>query len=152
LILGDGIKAVLSIFLVWAFIVGHTQSVMLASFGMLHVILSFPFAYFFLQLFLDVGALGILNFFSLFIILGIGADDIFIYVDAWGQSAHAKPRIDYPTGKEGEGQWMTARFVFAYKRSAWAMFVTSCTTSAAFLMNLSSSVPPIQIFGFFTVW
>ena len=152
LILADGVKAFISIFLVWLFCIAHTQSVFLASFGMLHILLSFPFAYFFLQLFLDVGALGLLNFFSLFIILGIGADDIFIYIDAWRQSAVFFPRASYDEDDEGETAWLEDRFEYSYKRSAWAMLVTSLTTSAAFLMNLSSSVPPIQIFGFFTAF
>jgi hypothetical protein len=80
---------------------------------MLHIILSFPFAYFFIQVFLDIGKMGLLNFMSLFIILGIGADDIFIFVDAWKQSAIVKPRAKYGDGDAGDHDWLTARLDYS---------------------------------------
>eukprot|EP00039_Didymoeca_costata_P009116 m.120592 g.120592 ORF g.120592 m.120592 type:complete len:1010 (-) comp14368_c0_seq2:153-3182(-) len=152
LIIRDVLWVLMSIILVFLFMWLHIQSAFLAGFGILHVILSFPFAYFFLQLFLRTGPMGILNFMSLFIILGIGADDIFIYIDSWKQSKYFVARNLFPDGEDGHTAWIEARFTYAYRRSGWAMLVTSLTTSGAFLMNLTSSVPPIQIFGFFTAF
>eukprot|EP00039_Didymoeca_costata_P008447 m.112212 g.112212 ORF g.112212 m.112212 type:complete len:1026 (+) comp14086_c0_seq4:217-3294(+) len=152
LIFRDTLWIVLSIVLVFLFMWFHIQSAFLASFGIVHVILSFPFAYFFLQALLRSGSMGVLNFMSLFIILGIGADDIFIYIDSWKQSKYFVARSLFPQDEEGHIAWTEARFTYAYRRSAWAMLVTSLTTSGAFLMNLTSSVPPIQIFGFFTAF
>jgi hypothetical protein len=108
--------------LVWSFIFLHTQSLLIASVGMLHIILSFPFAYFFLQVFLDIGGMGLLNFMALFIILGIGADDIFIFVDAWKQSAIVKPRAEYGDGDAGDHDWLTARLDYS------CVFVDHCST------------------------
>ena len=39
-----------------------------------------------------------------------------------------------------------------FRRASWAMLVTSFTTAAAFLMNVVSSVIPIQIFGIQTAF
>lgn len=78
--------------------------------------------------------------------------DIFIFVDAWKQSAHVDfgmlPDAD-PHSYETK-EWMKKRLSWAYGRSARAMFITSLTTGCAFLMNLISSIVTIQAFGFFT--
>ena len=47
-------------------------------------------------------------------------------------------------------EWLKARMRWAWGRAASAMLVTSLTTGAAFVMNLSSDVTAIQIFGAFT--
>ena len=70
LLAADSIWILLAIALVGVFILVHTGAPLLTLFGMLHVILSFPFSYFFLQLFFDIGAMGVLNFLGIFIILG----------------------------------------------------------------------------------
>eukprot|EP00730_Choanoeca_flexa_P006496 TRINITY_DN12163_c0_g1_i11.p2 TRINITY_DN12163_c0_g1~~TRINITY_DN12163_c0_g1_i11.p2 ORF type:complete len:153 (+),score=19.88 TRINITY_DN12163_c0_g1_i11:636-1094(+) len=44
------------------------------------------------------------------------------------------------------------RMLWTYTRSTSAMLITSLTTGAAFVMNLSSTVPAIQIFGGFTAF
>jgi hypothetical protein len=65
----DIVWVFLAIVLVGVFVLVHTGSPLLTTFGMVHIILSFPFGYFFLQLFFDIGALGFLNFLTVFIIL-----------------------------------------------------------------------------------
>jgi hypothetical protein len=106
--------------------------------------------YFFLQAFFDVGALSVLNFLSIFIILGIGADDIFIFVDAWKQSGLLFPPPaecgnDPQAASEARREHLAERLLWTYQRASWAMLVTSLTTGAAFLMNIISSVIPIQV-------
>ena len=159
LVVNDALLVLASIAMVWAYMWFHTKSLFLASFGIGHILLSFPFAYFFLQLILYPKAMGFLNFMSLFIILGIGADDVFILVDAWKQSEEEFPMPPLPArgvacgGMSGEEfRWLHNRLVWSYTRASWAMLVTSFTTSAAFMMNMVSSIPPIQIFGFFTAF
>eukprot|EP00041_Stephanoeca_diplocostata_P025695 m.678196 g.678196 ORF g.678196 m.678196 type:complete len:1033 (+) comp22804_c1_seq2:366-3464(+) len=154
LMVRDGVLILLSITLVGLFVLWHTRSPFLTVFGMLHVILSFPFAYFFMQAIFDIGPMGILNFMSMFIILGIGADDIFILLDAWKQSAHAvkAPASDGADEFEVRMSQLQRRFEWTFRRAAWAMLVTSLTTSAAFLMNIVSAVVPIKIFGIFTAF
>lgn len=65
------------------------------------------------------------------ICLGIGADDVFIFVDAWKQ-ALIEPHLETP---EKQMSW-------AYYRAAKAMLATSVTTAVAFLGNVLSPIPP----------
>eukprot|EP00040_Diaphanoeca_grandis_P036595 m.233765 g.233765 ORF g.233765 m.233765 type:complete len:1065 (-) comp33647_c0_seq2:2081-5275(-) len=154
LIVGDSLLISASIFFVFLYMWFHVKSLFLSSLGIFHIILSFPFGYFFLQVFLASEKIIVLNFMALFIILGIGADDVFIFIDAWKQSKTVVPvKASFKLGTEmtaNRFKWMHARLMWAYRRSAWAMLVTSLTTSMAFLMNLVSNIPAIQVFGFFT--
>eukprot|EP00038_Savillea_parva_P006417 m.163683 g.163683 ORF g.163683 m.163683 type:complete len:1050 (+) comp12325_c0_seq1:204-3353(+) len=148
----DIIWVFLAIALVGVFVLINTGAPLLTAFGMLHIILSFPFSYFFLQLFFQIGSLGFLNFLTVFIILGIGADDIFILLDAWKQSANSFANLPDSATSEERQQYLGERLYWTYRRAAWAMLVTSLTTSAAFFMNVVSSVIPIQVFGIQTAF
>ena len=44
---------------------------------------------------------------------------------------------------------MELRLSWAFRRAATAMLITSATTSASFLANLVSPIPPIRVFGVF---
>ena len=76
---------------------------------------------------------------GLFVICGIGADDIFVFVDAWRQSAVLLPRSTP----------LAARISWTHRRAAGAMFITSFTTAGAFLSNAVSEVTPVCLFGSF---
>eukprot|EP00051_Salpingoeca_urceolata_P017516 m.239317 g.239317 ORF g.239317 m.239317 type:complete len:947 (+) comp18977_c2_seq1:474-3314(+) len=151
IIFGDSVLITASIVVVFLYMWFHLQSAFLAGFGMLHIILSFPMAYLIVQITTDMGGTGLLTFMTLFIILGIGADDVFIFVDAWKQSEFAveRPSTDERSGPE-YNDWLQRRLDWAYRRSAKAMIITSATTSAAFILNLTSSIPAIQLFGLVT--
>ena len=81
---------------------------------------------------------GVFNVLSMFIILGIGADDIFVFLDTFNQS---KAFLHKPT--------LWERISWTWRRASKAMFVTSLTTMASFLMNTTSSFPAISTFGIF---
>jgi len=72
-------------------------------------------------------------------VLGIAADDIFVFVDAWKQSFtytdHLKNDIE--------------RLSYTWRRAARAMAVTSSTTAVAFLANAFSELMPISSFGIY---
>jgi hypothetical protein len=87
--------------------------------------------------------------------------DIFIFMDMWKQSAinvpapgtKATPPLATTRAEAADPvyrEWLKARMRWAWSRAASAMLVTSLTTGAAFVMNLSSDVTAIQIFGAFT--
>ena len=75
----------------------------------------------------------------IYMILGIGADDVFIFYDAWLQSAHA----------EGVNHSKRTRFLWAYRRSVGAMLVTTLTTCGSFVIGASSPLPLVQSFCIF---
>ena len=74
-----------------------------------------------------------LNQLNIFIVLGIAADDIFVFCDAWQQSQLI------PSIREDEYR----RLAYSFKRSFKAISVTSSTTAVAFLANVFSDLKPI---------
>ena len=70
---------------------------------------------------------------SVFVVLGVGADDIFVFVDAWRQSASMPPPISSS---------VTARLTFTQRRATSAVFNTSLTTAIAFFATGAPSPSP----------
>jgi protein dispatched 1 len=67
----------------------------------------------------------------IYIVLGIAADDIFVFYDAFQQSAEMdKKAMDT----------MEKRLTYAFRRAARAMAITSSTTAVAFFANGLSSI------------
>lgn len=64
-IFNDAILVVASVVIVWLYVWFHTASFWNASFGILHVVLSFPCAYLVTQGIMDLGGTSVLNFMSL---------------------------------------------------------------------------------------
>jgi predicted RND superfamily exporter protein len=113
----------------------HTTSLVLALMAMAMIGLSFPVAVFLYDLFFGHADLGVLNILSVYIVLGIGVDDCYVFLDAFQQSRNARN--------------MEQAFGAAFNRSARAMFITSFTTALAFLANMVSSIPVIFSFAVF---
>eukprot|EP01051_Picozoa_sp_SAG22_P000263 SAG22_NODE_6_length_41368_cov_49.702222_6_plen_69_part_00 len=59
----------------------------------------------------------LLNYIGIFIAIGVGADDIFVYVDAWSQAAAMLP-ADCPLDR---------RIAWTLRRAGSAMALTSFT-------------------------
>lgn len=75
----------------------------------------------------------------IFIVLGIAADDIFVFIDAWRQSAN----IPLMAGNDNK------RLAYSFRRAARATAITSSTTSVAFLANALNPLMPIASFGIY---
>jgi hypothetical protein len=118
----------------------HTRSPFLTFMGLAHVLVSFPTTWAIYYLVFQIKYMGFLNFIALFVIMGIGADDIFVFTDAWKQS-----RLE---PEEISGSVLT-RLQWTYKRAAGAMLVTSITDACAFYANCISDITVIRIFGAF---
>merc|ERR1712226_320232 len=87
---------------------------------------------------LQVKYFAFLNSLSIFIVAAIGADDIFIFMDAYQQSALKREWPDLET-----------RLSWVYRRTGTAMLITSATTCTAFLCTLITPLVQIQSFGIF---
>ena len=74
-----------------------------------------------------------------FIVLGIAADDIFVFIDGWRQSG------SFPQFKGN----VYKRMAYTFRRAVRAMAVTSSTTAVAFFVNITSQLMPIRAFGIF---
>eukprot|EP01061_Rhynchopus_euleeides_P006362 TRINITY_DN153_c0_g1_i6.p1 TRINITY_DN153_c0_g1~~TRINITY_DN153_c0_g1_i6.p1 ORF type:complete len:1324 (+),score=570.06 TRINITY_DN153_c0_g1_i6:112-3972(+) len=141
LIIRDSLLAMIAFFFVYLYLQIHTGSFMLASLGMLQVIMPFPIAYFIYQAIFQVKGFYGLSTLTLFIVLAIGADDIFVFMDHWVQ-ANVQPRHDTCT-------YMAGRFAHAWKASGKAMGITSVTTMCAFVATMSTPLYEVKYFGLF---
>lgn len=92
LVWGDFLMCVLSIMFVTFWIFMHTGSGFLTQMGMWQILMSFPLSYAFMNLlFLGTPYFAQIHILAIFLILGIGADDIFVFIDAWKQTAELTP-------------------------------------------------------------
>jgi len=124
---------------VMAYFVFHLKSFFLAGIGVLLILLSFGFTALIHQGIFRVQFYSNLHNLIIFIVLGIAADDIFVFIDAWRQSAC----IDIYKGDRN------MRMSYAWKRAVRAIAVTSSTTAVAFMSNTLSPMMPIQSFGIY---
>mmetsp|Transcript_3343 Transcript_3343/g.3909 ORF Transcript_3343/g.3909 Transcript_3343/m.3909 type:complete len:126 (-) Transcript_3343:1629-2006(-) len=106
---------------------------------MLIILMSFPMTYLIYSGIFQVAMNTTLNQLTIFIVLGIAADDIFVYCDAWRQSEF----IPFLANDERR------RTAYAFKRSFRAILVTSTTTAVAFAANALSDIRPVRAFGIF---
>ena len=117
----------------------HTGSYFLANTAMTQVFLAFPLAFVFYHFIFRQLYFAALQILAIFLLLGIGADDVFVFTDAWKQAVVVL----------GEDCDLITRMSWTYRRSVKAMTVTSITTAAAFFVTATSSIMPIGTLG---VW
>ncbi len=122
----------LSVAFVFGWIFMHTGSLFIASVGISQIFMSIPATIMPYAFILQVKYVGFMQFLVIFIILGVGADDVFVLVDAWKQSAD-----DVPRGEISE-ETLRRRMKYALTRTATAVFNTSFTTAMAFFATAIS--------------
>ncbi|KAK9803258.1 hypothetical protein WJX72_001208 [[Myrmecia] bisecta] len=120
----------------------ETGSLFMTLGGLAGVLASLPLAYFLYAAVLGIRWLGVLNFLGVFVVLGLGADDMFVLADHWKVSELQPP----PICESGE-----ARMAWTYRQALSSIAATSFTTIAAFAANTISAVAPIRLFGLFMV-
>eukprot|EP01063_Lacrimia_lanifica_P033900 TRINITY_DN6160_c0_g1_i1.p1 TRINITY_DN6160_c0_g1~~TRINITY_DN6160_c0_g1_i1.p1 ORF type:complete len:1323 (+),score=394.51 TRINITY_DN6160_c0_g1_i1:140-4108(+) len=141
IIFRDVLLAAISFVFVYLYLQVHTESFFLATMGMFQVIMPFPIGYFVYRGIFQVDFFGTLSVLTLFIVLAIGADDIFVLMDKWVQT-DIRPRSDNVV-------YLRGRMAVAWKDAGSAMGITSLTTMAAFLATAASPLMEIQTFGIF---
>mmetsp|Transcript_10211 Transcript_10211/g.18721 ORF Transcript_10211/g.18721 Transcript_10211/m.18721 type:complete len:559 (-) Transcript_10211:27-1703(-) len=130
--------ATLAIVFMYLMLWWQTESLFITSCGLFEIAISFPLGLFAWYVILQQPYITYLMYSGLFVILGIGADDIFVLVDAFKQSSYQPPHI---SGS------LETRFAWAYNRAASAMLATSFTTAAAFASCAISPIWDISCFG-----
>ena len=145
-ILGEDFLApIASVVVVITWILVHTGSVFVGGLGMLQILLSIPFSFAFYKFVLGIPFFSQMHILTIFLVLGVGADDVFVLNDAWKQSFAAFPKKD----GEDESELLKKRMYYAYKRTASAVFNTSFTTAMAFVSTGISPMMSISTFGWF---
>mmetsp|Transcript_721 Transcript_721/g.2428 ORF Transcript_721/g.2428 Transcript_721/m.2428 type:complete len:877 (+) Transcript_721:207-2837(+) len=130
--------AAIGLVLVTLYLWWHTGSAFITTVGLFEILISYPVSYFMYRVVMGVEYTSMLLFLSLFIIMGIGVDDIFVFFDTFQL-----------TEKYGEEIDLVTRLSFTYRKAGGAMLVTSFTSAAAFGANVVSAIPSIRVFGLF---
>lgn len=117
----------------------HSKSFFLGGLGMIQVLCSLPIALFLYRTVAGITFITQMHILSIYLVLGIGADDLFVFYDAWIQS-------EFQPGHNAD---LVARMDYTYKRAAGAMLTTSFTTCVAFIATAVSPLMPLSAFGIF---
>ena len=125
--------AIFAVLFVFAYLWFHLHSLWLGFAGMLVILLSFPVTQIIYCGIFRITMYSALNQLVIFIVLGIAADNIFVFCDAWRQSENIPVM-------QGNNQ---RRMAYTFRRARDAIAVTSSTTSVAFLANAFSPIVPI---------
>ncbi|XP_077977450.1 protein dispatched homolog 1-like [Glandiceps talaboti] len=136
-VISDLVLVVGSCVFIFGFIWFQTKSLWITVFAVLGIMASFLSANFIYRYILDFRFFGIFHILSLFIILGIGADDVFVFMDTWTSTG-----FDSYSGLE-------YRLSDVYRRASGTMLVTSLTTAVAFFVNGFSPLLAVKTFGIF---
>jgi len=135
----DLLWSVASVMFVLFYLWVHIGSLFLAICSIIMILLSFPMTQMIYTYGTQITYNASLNQLTIFIIMGIAADDIFVFIDAWKQSG-AYNLISFSNER---------RMAYAFRRAQKSIFVTSTTTCVAFLANGLSDQVPIRGFGIF---
>ena len=130
-----GIGLGLILILLWI----YTKSflVMLAAF--LNFILSLILAYFFYVVVFQRPFFPFVNITALILLIGIGADDTFVYIDLWRKAL-----------SDHRGKAMLIKVEDALRHATATMFVTSATTTTALFCSMLSDITAVKCFSLFS--
>lgn len=137
--MNDTYYVFVSVFFVFIWLMLHLKSMTLALVSMLIIAFSFGTTGLICEYIVGMTYFNILNNFAIFVILGIAADDFFVFFDAWHQSGEFK----------GRKKDFKRRLAYTMRRSVRTMFMTSSTTAVAFLATCFSPIMTVQAFGIY---
>ena len=127
--------------LIWLYVTFHLRSLFLSSVAMLNIATSIPMALVLYNLVFGISFFSLLHILVLLIILGIGADNTFIFNDTWNSTK------DIPALKDN----LENRAAYTFRKASKAIIATSITNLVAFLGTCFSSIMPITAFGIFAI-
>ena len=127
--------AIIVVFGVMWFFLG---SFILTFCGLFCVIYAIGLSYFLYNIVFGMDFFPFLNVLTFVFLVGIGADDAFVYYDIWRQTRAANPNANI--------MQLTLKTL---QYSALSMLVTSLTTASAFFASISSTITAIKCFGIF---
>eukprot|EP00929_Paragymnodinium_shiwhaense_P041948 TRINITY_DN21789_c0_g1_i1.p1 TRINITY_DN21789_c0_g1~~TRINITY_DN21789_c0_g1_i1.p1 ORF type:complete len:1273 (+),score=262.68 TRINITY_DN21789_c0_g1_i1:219-4037(+) len=132
----DATLSTLSFCFVLMYLMVHTRSVLLSIMGLLIIGISVPLSYVIFAVLSGATTMSIASFLSLFLVVGLGSDVVFVYTDVWRDSV-------------GVADNEEARMVWCYQHAGKATLATTFTTALSFFANLASVLKPLREFGLF---
>ena len=127
--------AMIVVFVIMWFFLG---SFILTFCALFCVIYACGLSYFLYNIAFGMDFFPFLNVLTLVFLVGIGADDAFVYYDIWRQTKNANRNANI--------MQLTLKTL---RYSALSMLVTSLTTASAFFAGISSTITAIKCFGIF---
>ncbi|CAJ1378475.1 unnamed protein product [Effrenium voratum] len=143
----DFMLSFMAVALVFIIVWLHTKSSFLAATSLFMMIMSLPMAALIYQGVFRVLYFEFLHILVVYLVLGIGADDIFVFKDTFCHIVKA----EYPFlagGRLSEDQEIKV-LSLTYQRAGVAIFNTSFTTAAAFTSASVSKAMPMRTCGWF---
>ena len=140
-LVSDGTWMIFTFLSVYILMIINTGSVWLGSCGMLMIFLNFLPAILLYRFISNLQYFGTLCVMAMFIILAIGADDVFVICDTWAQYRAAAPDAS-----------MSKRLTATLKHAGKVMATTSLSTIFSFVGNTTSVFPAVYTFGAFSAW
>ena len=114
----------------------HTGSLFLTLIGILNILCAFPLGYFVYREAFGHKNVSLLCTVTLFVVIGIGVDDIFVFTDMFVQPA--------------KDVSLERRMVHTLVTAARATLFTTVTSASAFAANTLSEIPALSDFGLLT--
>jgi hypothetical protein len=164
----DSLWSIGSLCFVALMILLKVRSVFVVFSSMLGMVLSFSVSYYWVSSHFTIQNITLLWVAGLFVMLGIGADDIFLMVDSFDHTenefqennTHQQNRIvvkaaDAGSDDENDDSKMKKhgilrlRMESAYRRAGSMMLVSSVTTATCFFSNAFGVLTVVQEFGIF---
>lgn len=140
IMIGDSYLIALVFLALFLIMFYHTSSFIISLLTFYEILMAFGFAFTLYNAVLWIPFFPFLNLVSVFLVVGIGADDVFVYFDAWKQSFELLP----------EDCSIAQRTSWVLRRAGSAMLVTSITTAASFFANAISPITAIKTFGIYS--
>eukprot|EP00588_Corethron_pennatum_P034447 CAMPEP_0194349088 /NCGR_PEP_ID=MMETSP0171-20130528/106891_1 /TAXON_ID=218684 /ORGANISM="Corethron pennatum, Strain L29A3" /LENGTH=1903 /DNA_ID=CAMNT_0039116497 /DNA_START=220 /DNA_END=5932 /DNA_ORIENTATION=+ len=140
------------------------QSIFLVVFSMLGLILSFSVSYYWVSVHFSIENITLLWVAGIFVMLGIGADDIFLMVDSFEHTqiefqernrivdadvSNVDDDVDDQEMKNMKLDILGQRMKLAYSRAGSMMLVSSVTTAICFFSNAFGVLTVVQEFGYY---
>lgn len=138
-LLNDSLFATIAFILIFMMMSRHAGSMFIAGMAFFQMIMAFLVSYFVYQIVFWMPFFPFLNLTGIFIVIGIGADDVFVFIEAWHRTGR-----ELPVGSTRE-----QRMIETLSAAGSSMLVTSLTTSAAFFANIVSPICAIKCFGLY---
>ena len=150
--LADLYLAGIAMFVIMIILWLYTRSFLITSLVGLIVVSSLIIGYFIYTVVLGMKFFPFLNVLTSVFLVGIAADDAFVYMDIWNQSAREREekRERIPLNNDERDQELISVTVDTMKHASLSMFVTSFTTSSAFFASLTSEITSIRLFGLYS--
>mmetsp|Transcript_21365 Transcript_21365/g.41462 ORF Transcript_21365/g.41462 Transcript_21365/m.41462 type:complete len:1040 (+) Transcript_21365:395-3514(+) len=144
---GDLLLCIFSLAFVYLWMLYQMRSFFLASFCMLQIIISLPVSIVVYRSVFQVSYFQFIHILVIFLILGIGADDVFVMNDGWRFSADAVEVKELEKAGADRDTILETRLEVAFTSTIGAIFTTSFTTIVSFLATSISPIMPISTFG-----